>query len=311
MSNGPNHRVVFRRRRYHSEPAANGNWKIAYADFITAMMAFFLVMWLISITPAEQREALAEFFRAPLRDDPGSGRQQHQSSPIPGGGTDVTRADGEMRKVTSAGNRRVAEASDRAGLQNLKQRLEQLMAANPVLRQYRPQMLIDFTSEGLRIQIVDDRQRPMFATGSAEVATHMRIILREIAPLLNDLPNRISLSGHTDAAPYFQGERAYSNWELSADRANASRRELLAGGMHEGKVLRVMGLASTMNLVKDDPYHATNRRISLVVLNRHTQTRIEHENAAAADIHMSDVDRDSGLPADSSLLNDKRPLAPF
>src|SRR5690606_38812106 len=124
----------------------------------------------------------------------------------------------------------------------------------------------------------------MFATGSATVQPYMRDILRELGPLLNELPNRISIAGHTDAVQYARGERAYSNWELSADRANASRQELVAGGLQEGKVMRIMGLASSMSLVKDDPYAAVNRRISLVVLNERTQRRIEEENAAAAGV---------------------------
>ncbi len=284
MSNGASHRVVFRRRRSHGEAMPGGNWKIAYADFITAMMAFFLVLWLISITPPEQREGLAEFFRTPLRDSLIGEQDANRSNPIPGGGADLTRVDGEVRRVTSVGVRLTAEDADRAGLQNLRRRLDQLIADNPLLRQYRPQMLIDFTSEGLRIQIVDDQERPMFAIGSAQVEPHMRVILREIAPLLNEIPNRVSLSGHTDARPYSSGERSYSNWELSTERANASRRELIAGGMDEDKVIRVMGLSSTMNLVKDDPYHPTNRRISLVVLNQQTQRRIEQENRSAADV---------------------------
>src|SRR5690606_4345539 len=140
----------------------------------------------------------------------------------------------------------------------------------------------------------------MFATGSATVQPYMRDILRELGPLLNELPNRISIAGHTDAVQYAQGERAYSNWELSADRANASRQELVGGGMSEGKVMRIMGLASSMSLVKDDPYAAVNRRISLVVLNRRTQQRIERENAAASNV---------GTPGGRDVINAVRDSA--
>ena len=281
------HRIVVRRKRLQGGAHPGGNWKIAYADFVTAMMAFFLVLWLISITSAGEREGIAEYFRTPLRVAlTGGDRAATSASAIPGGGTDPTRVDGEVRRAdpSTQSRQHAEEQRDRRRLENLRQRLENLIEQNPVLRQYRPQMLIDMTSEGLRIQIVDDRNRPMFATGRAEVEPHMRAILREIGPLLNDLPNKISLAGHTDAVQYQRGEKAYSNWELSADRANASRRELLAGGMHESKLLRVMGLGSTMNMVKDDPFAAVNRRISLVVLNQRTQRRIELENASAADI---------------------------
>ena len=130
----------------------------------------------------------------------------------------------------------------------------------------------------MRIQIIDSQNRPMFKTGSAQVESYMRDILRAIAPILNDLPNKISLSGHTDDIPYATGERGYSNWELSADRANASRRELIAGGLSEGKVLRVVGMAATMSLKQHGADDAINRRITVLVLNKQTQQGIEHEN---------------------------------
>jgi len=127
-------------------------------------------------------------------------------------------------------------------------------------------LLIDMTSEGLRIQIVDQQNRPMFANASAEVQPYMRTILRELGAALNDVPNPISLSGHTDATQYAT-QHGYSNWELSADRANASRRELVAGGMQPEKVSRVVGLEASVALDKTDPYNPINRRISIVVLN--------------------------------------------
>ncbi|MFQ6711577.1 flagellar motor protein MotB, partial [Bordetella pertussis] len=209
------------------------------------------------------------------------------------GGQDPLRSQGDVRRAE--GNRVEAqpmgdaERRDRHRLERLKVRLENLIEESPVLKNFRPQLLIDMTTEGLRIQIVDNQNRPMFATGSADVQPYMRDILRELGPVLNDLPNKISIAGHTDASQYARGERAYSNWELSADRANASRQELVAGGMHEGKVLRIQGLASSMSLVKDDPFAAVNRRISLVVLNASTQRRIENENAAAADVNARDA----------------------
>lgn len=182
-----------------------------------------------------------------------------------------------------------AERREQHRLENLKRRLENVIETSPVLKSFRPQLLIDLTTEGLRIQIIDNQNRPMFATGRAEVQPYMRDILRELGPVLNELPNRVSISGHTDASQYARGERAYSNWELSADRANASRQELVAGGMSESKVMRIQGLSSSMSLVKDDPYAAVNRRISLVVLNMNTQKRIENENAAAADVSAKDA----------------------
>ncbi len=294
MAGTDSDRIVIRRGKRHIEKPHLGSWKIAYADFMTAMMAFFLVMWLVSITSAADREGLAEYFQTPLKVAiSGGANSSSSSSPIPLHGGDLTPSPGEVRRSmpsrlsqqpTSGAERRDAER-----LENLQDTLESLIERNPVLREYRPQLLIDMTSEGLRIQIVDDQERPMFRTGSSTVEPYMRAILREIGPVLNDLPNKVSLAGHTDSRQYALGDRAYSNWELSADRANASRRELIAGGMDSAKVMRVMGLASSMHLVKDDPYADVNRRISLVVLNLATQRRIELENASAAEIEQQSM----------------------
>ncbi len=150
--------------------------------------------------------------------------------------------------------------------------------------------------EGLRIQIIDSQNRPMFKTGSAEVEPYMRDILRAIAPVLNNIPNRISLSGHTDDFPYANGERGYSNWELSADRANASRRELVAGGLDDGKVLRVVGMAATMRVSDKGADDAVNRRISLLVLNKQAEQAILHENAESQNEPVSVLQQPGAQP---------------
>ena len=148
------------------------------------------------------------------------------------------------------------------------QKVEGVIATHPTLKQFRNQIRLDITSEGLRIQIVDEQNRAMFDSGSAHLKDYTREILRGIAPVLNEVENRIALSGHTDSAPYSSGERGYSNWELSADRANASRRELVAGGIDDRKIVRVVGLASSIPLDRGDPASPVNRRIAIVVLNR-------------------------------------------
>jgi chemotaxis protein MotB len=191
---------------------------------------------------------------------------------IPGGGQDPTRADGEVKLGQGE------DEEDASRLEAMKQRLDQLIENSPVFKQFRSQILIDLTTEGLRLQIVDSDNRPMFDLASARVVPPMRAILRELAPTLNEWPNKVTLSGHTDSFTYADGDKSYSNWELSADRANASRRELAAGGLAESKVLRVMGLADSMHLDKADPHNPINRRISIVVLNRRTQMQIENEN---------------------------------
>ena len=191
----------------------------------------------------------------------------------------MSRADGDVSKSDAES---ANDPNDGKRLDDLKKRLDDMIESSPVLKQFRPQLLIDITPEGLRIQIVDSSNRPMFDRSSAVVASYMRTILRELGPVLNEQPNKLTLSGHTDATAYTQGDKSYSNWELSADRANASRRELLAGGMQDKKVLRVVGVSSSVHLNRDDPYAPVNRRISIVVLNRRAQADIENAGAVTS-----------------------------
>lgn len=278
MKNQSHPIVVVKRRKHKSHGSAHGSWKIAYADFMTAMMAFFLVMWLISISSPKELIQIAEYFRTPLATAiTGGPRMANSDSPIPGGGDDVTQQQGEVNKQPN-----IDELKKRMEVNRLKRirgELDQLIEADPKLRALRPHLKIDLVQEGLRIQIIDSQNRPMFKTGSAEVEPYMRDILRGIAPVLNEIPNKISLSGHTDDYPYATGERGYSNWELSADRANASRRELVAGGLDDGKVLRVIGMSNSMRLSARGGGDAINRRISLLVLNNQAEQAILHENA--------------------------------
>jgi chemotaxis protein MotB len=138
-------------------------------------------------------------------------------------------------------------------------------------------LLIDITSEGLRIQIVDEKNRPMFGLSSTEMQPYMRDILKEISTVLNDMPNRISLSGHTDAKVYATGDKNYSNWELSADRANAARRVLVAGGLEDNRLMRVLGLSSAVLLDSEDPMSPINRRISIILLNQRAEDAASNE----------------------------------
>jgi chemotaxis protein MotB len=155
---------------------------------------------------------------------------------------------------------------------------------NATLRQFKNQMLLDITSEGLRIQIVDEKSRPMFDLASSELKPYTRVILHEVGRTLNEVENKISLSGHTDATPYAGGNKGFGNWELSTNRANASRRELLLGGMEDGKIMRVVGLASTVLYDKEDPYNPINRRISIVVMNKRTEEAILRDGGVATDV---------------------------
>src|ERR1043165_5579877 len=256
--------IIVKRVRKEGHGHHGGAWKIAYADFVTAMMAFFLLMWLLGSTTEGDRKGIADFFNAPLKisllgGGSGSGDSSHV---IKGGGTDLSRTNGQVKageleaprksvqlKALKAEQRR-AEISK---LEALKRHVEDVLASNPKLAALKSQIRLDMTPDGLRIQIVDEQNRAMFDSGSAVVKPYMRELLREIGHMLNDVPNRITLEGHTDAQPYSGGDRGYSNWELSSDRANASRREIVAGGLPEDRMLLVQGLASSNLFVPGEP----------------------------------------------------------
>jgi chemotaxis protein MotB len=258
--------IIVRRKKKKGGGHHGGTWKIAYADFVTAMMAFFLLMWLLGSTAKGDLDGISEYFKTPLKVALQGGPAVADSSHlIKGGGKDLTRSEGQTdRKRLQAEQARLEQMK----FNELKHRIEAAIERNPVLREFRDQLLLDITPEGLRVQIVDEKNRPMFAVGRAELQPYAREILLEIGRMLNSVENRVSLAGHTDATPYASGEKGYSNWELSADRANASRRVLVAGGMEERRVVRVVGMAAAVSLHKTDPHDAINRRISLIVLSR-------------------------------------------
>ena len=301
--------IVIKRIKKSGGAHHGGAWKIAYADFVTAMMAFFLLMWLLGSTAKGDLKGIADYFLNPLKiaAQGGSGTGD-SSSVLKGGGKDLTRSSGQVKdgdlesqkkslnlKETNAERlRKEFEEREKATLGELKKNIEKLIESDPALKQFKNQLLIDITSEGLRIQIVDEKNRPMFALASAQLQSYTREILREIGKTLNDVPNKISLSGHTDATPYSSGEKGYSNWELSADRANASRRELISGGMDESKVLRVVGLSSAVLLDKEDPFNPINRRISIIVMNKKAEELVQNGGSSSLDVS-SDSDVKDGL----------------
>ncbi len=276
--------IVVKRIRKAKHVAHGGAWKIAYADFVTAMMAFFLLMWLLGSTTKGDLKGIADYFATPLKVamQGGSGTGD-ASSVLQGGGMDLTRIAGQVKAGQTKTEKKTydpralqaeLERKEREKLDELKKKIEKAIEANPSLHQYQKQLVLDITNEGLRIQIVDEKNRPMFDLSSAELKPYMRDILREIGRSLNEVDNRISLSGHTDAKPFAGGDKGIGNWELSASRANASRRELVAGGMADGKVIRVVGQASTVLFDPADPFNPQNRRIGIIVLNKKTEEAI-------------------------------------
>ncbi|HEY4296795.1 MAG TPA: flagellar motor protein MotB [Paraburkholderia sp.] len=270
--------VIVRRSKKGDDHGGHhgGAWKIAYADFVTAMMAFFLLMWLLGSTSKYDKQGIEDYFNTPLSSLLGGneGTAAARPSVVQGGGRDISDTrPGDGRKSQTEPTPPATAAppvapADAARLQQLKAKLTALIEQSPALKAFKDQIRISITNEGLRIEIVDSQNRPMFASGSPKLQPYAVTILSQIGAALNDVENRISIAGHTDAVPYTAGPEGYSNWELSSERANAARRALVAGGMHGEKLLQVRGLADVLPLnshVADEP---TNRRISILVLNK-------------------------------------------
>ncbi len=279
--------IIIKRVKKGGHAAHGGAWKIAYADFVTAMMAFFLLMWLLGSTTEGDKKGIADYFNSPLKISllGGSGSGD-SSSVVKGGGKDLTQTSGQVRQgdIEAAKRtfnlqalkaiRKQAQEAEAERLKTLKSKMEEVIANDPKLAQFKHQIKLDLTAEGLRIQIIDDQSRPMFDSGDAVVKGYMRDILQAIGAVLAEVPNKLTIEGHTDALQFSTGEAGYSNWELSADRANASRRELIYGGLPGSKVLRVQGLASSMPYDKNEPDSPLNRRISIIVMNRDAEDRV-------------------------------------
>ena len=302
--------IIVKRKKKGVEGHHGGAWKVAYADFVTAMMAFFLVMWLVTAVSKEQRAAVFEYFKNPSMESgksvkaaPGQmGPGGASTSPINlGGGLDALRS--RITKMTDIGataalirkedssdpasknppsspdpskNETEAQARERVQeaehkkLETLMEELKEAVSKSQALEPFKDQLLLDITPEGIRIQIVDAQNRPMFDIGSARLRDYTQNILHEIAPYLSSVPNRISITGHTDIRPY-PGRGGYSNWELSADRANAARRELTVAGLPDEKIARVVGLASSVLFDRANPQSPINRRISIVIMTKQAE----------------------------------------
>lgn len=314
--------IVVKRIKKVAGMAHGGAWKIAYADFVTAMMAFFLLMWLLGSTAKGDLEGIAEYFKTPLAVALSGGTTAGDTtSIIKGGGQDLSRTEGQVKRGEMPAERkiislkaaqkeleRIQRKEELEKLKQLKASIEQAIESNTKLQQFKKQIVLDITSEGLRIQIVDEKNRPMFQIGSAELEPYTKEILHEIGKMLNEVPNKVSISGHTDAALYGGGAREYSNWELSADRANASRRELIVGGMAEEKIVRVVGLSSAVLFNKEEPLNPVNRRISMIVMNKKAEEAASRDGGMVGeDVAEDDTDTggasmegaQSGVPQDA------------
>lgn len=293
-----------------------GSWKVAYADFVTAMMAFFLLMWLLGSTSEGQKAGISDYFKNPAgMQGPGGA----STSMIKLGGTlEIPKGDDEKKKdekkkqeikeeqkqksvpekdTKESKAEEIEKEIEKQSLDSLLQVLKEAIEKSQALKPYKDQLLLDITPEGLRIQIVDKENRPMFGLASAKLKPYMRGILREITKIITKVPNRVSVSGHTDVTTFVKGyyreyeeteERVkYTNWELSADRANAARREMMKNGMKQEKIGRVVGLASSVLFDKKNPKNPINRRISIIVMNKATEKSIgldDRETATVSEV---------------------------
>lgn len=267
-----------------------GAWKVAMADFAVAMMAFFMLMWLVAGTSEEEKAAISQYFENPSMAEGVAPTSAPSSVNGPGGAStglirlsdvmadknfDKQKDEDFKEKVDDEEQKRnKEEQQEKKMLDDLMADLKKVVEESDALAPYKDQLLIDITPEGMRIQIVDKANRPMFESGKADLMYYTVDILFELAKFIRDVPNRISLTGHTDASQ-FTGREGYSNWELSADRANAARRALVDGGVAEKQVGRVVGLASSTLFDKADPLNPINRRISLLIMNKKTDEAIE------------------------------------
>ncbi|WP_085676758.1 MULTISPECIES: flagellar motor protein MotB [unclassified Pseudomonas] len=282
-----NQPIIIKRVKRFGGGHHGGAWKIAFADFATAMMAFFLVLWLLSTATPEQKIAIAGYFKDPIGFsesgtpyiiDLGGSPQlapektinpEQKSEPTPDTSIQLDKDQVET----------MAEQVERERLELLLQELQNKVEENPQLQKFKDQILFEITQDGLRIQIMDAENRPMFDIGSARLQPYFEDILLAMADTIKAVPNKISISGHTDAKPY-SGTGDFGNWELSANRANAARRALVAGGYPDEQVARVVGYASSSLFDRKNPFNPVNRRIDIIVLTKKAQRNIEGEQGA-------------------------------
>jgi len=284
--------IIIKRYKKKGHGHHGGAWKVAFADFAIAMMAFFLVLWLTEATTQPQKEAIAGYFKDPagfmdkasvfVVDMKGAALQKEQ-----GASKEIQDNPNDLEPVESKEQLKgmiAADAVEDLAQQIEQQRFDQLMKEmqrrideSKELSEYKDQILMSLTPDGLLIQIVDKESRPMFDLGSSRLKPYIYVILKGIASLINSVPNKISVSGHTDALS-FQTMQNFTNWELSAERANAARRALVQNGMSEEKVAEIVGLASSRLLDKKNPTNPINRRISILVLSKKSEAELNRRS---------------------------------
>lgn len=280
--------IIIKRLKKCPHVAHSGAWKIAFADFMTAAMAFFLMLWILGGVNDEEMKAMAEYFRDPSVIE--SAPSTLVVSKEAGQTADAMIDMGGFRdapKGTEGNEEGSGKADETASLKAMKLALEQKIEENDALRELKEQLKIDITPNGLQVQILDDRKRPMFDSGVDIPKEYAANLLREVGSVLANASNKISIAGHTDSSGYHASSQ-YTNWELSADRANAARRLLLVGGVDSRRIAQAVGMADTIPFDKENPYNPRNRRISIIVLNKEAEERLRSLSEAPQVESLSD-----------------------
>ncbi len=241
--------VIVKKIRRGHEGGHGGSWKVAYADFVTAMMAFFLLMWLLAMVTPQKRASMAEYFKNFSIFEKSGKSFMQESSQI------LSKPGGEAQTVS--------QESAKAFAEDFQNKLKK--AIDEKLQGLKEHVMIDAVPEGVRIQVVDTEGKPMFLPGGAELSSSAKEILGFVADNIKDMPNKIAVEGHTDSSPLKREK--YTNWELSTERASTARRNLEQNSVDSGRIARVVGYADTQLLYKDSPTDSRNRRISIIVLN--------------------------------------------
>ena len=290
--------IIIKKVKKSGDGHHGGAWKVAYADFVTAMMVFFLLLWLLSVTTDMQKNGIADYFKPSPRvssntDGAGGilggitlspdGAMTSTTTPVatlqnapdpamrPGSMPPKEKSTQQGQKLTKLSDLELQREIKKREEENFKKAetaIKKAIDGSPELKDMEKALRIDTTPEGLRIQIIDQEGKPLFAVGSAIPLPHTKKLIRKLTSIIQKLPNEVSVRCHTDSLPY-GSEATYTNWELSADRANASRRELIKAGMPVSRLNNVVGKSDTDHLYAENPNDPRNRRISIILLHEY------------------------------------------
>ncbi len=284
----PEQPIIIKKKKKHAAHGHHGGaWKVAYADFVTAMMAFFLVMWIVGLSQSSKK-SMAQYFKEPGVFSFKTGKALPVDLKMIKARYDGTKGENSQDNYTEAGQSamiieskvpdsvakqiKVESKQDSSRInqleQNLSNQLKNLADASPNLKNLLSSLKVEVTDQGLRIEMVESKDNVFFEVGSAKLTKEALDILNKISMEVGKIPNYVEIEGHTDSRPFGNG-RGYSNWELSGDRANAARRVLELGGLWEGQVVSVAGYADRKLRSTENPFDVSNRRVSILVKFQH------------------------------------------